>query len=459
MEFALPYYPGGFHPYVETARVNLTLLPLLYQGLFALDEHFAPQNELCGSYTVSEDGLTWTFQLAEAFFSDGTPLTGEDAAASLEEARRSERYALRLKDILRVTAGEGTVAVALARPNGALPSLLDVPIIRETQDSQRPLGTGPYVLSGEEDNLALTARPGRGMPLETIPLRAITAGDDLVYAFDAQEVSLVDTDLTGTDTLGWSGRYETTDYATTTLLYLGCNTASAPCREQEVRQALLRSFDRESAAKNQLAGHAAAAALPIHPAAEGYDAALAGALGQDNEKARELLTQAGWSRGEGEKLEKGRQQLKLRLLVNQENVYKAALAQVLAQSMENLGCVVTVEKLPWEEFLSALEKGEFDLYLGETTLTADFDLEALISPEGTLNYGGYSDPEAMTLLETWRGATGEARTRAARALYAHLAQTAPILPICFKNGSVLTQWGQTEGVTPTRGNVFFGIEE
>ena len=32
------------------------------------------------------------------------------------------------------------------------------------------------------------------------------------------------------------------------------------------------------------------------------------------------------------------------------------------------------------------------------------------------------------------------------------------VPICFKNGSVLTQWGRLSGLDPVRDNVFHGLE-
>ncbi|MEI3121396.1 MAG: hypothetical protein V8S86_10565 [Eubacteriales bacterium] len=41
----------------------------------------------------------------------------------------------------------GQVTVTLSTPNGALPRLLDIPIALDSGD--RPLGTGPYVLSEE----------------------------------------------------------------------------------------------------------------------------------------------------------------------------------------------------------------------------------------------------------------------------------------------------------------------
>ena len=151
------------------------------------------------------------------------------------------------------------------------------------------------------------------------------------------------------------------------------------------------------------------------------------------------------------------QNLSLRFIVNTDNTYKVSAAEYLAQGLEKLGVAVQLDKLAWEDYVAALAAGEFDLYLGEVKLTGDFDLTALIAPEGTLNYGGYSDADAQTLLAAFRAAGEGQRETAASALYARLAETAPFTPICFKNWSVLTHWGSLTGLSPTQQNVFYGL--
>ena len=84
----LAAYPSAsFHPVLSGNKANLTLAPLMYEGLFAVDSQFQAVPLLCESYTVSEDRLTWTFTLRSGVtFSDGTPLTGEAAAQALQTA-------------------------------------------------------------------------------------------------------------------------------------------------------------------------------------------------------------------------------------------------------------------------------------------------------------------------------------------------------------------------------------
>lgn len=454
--FALPCYPAvGFHPITGTNRLNLTLSPLLYRGLFYLNEGFEPVGELCREYAVSEDGLVWTFRLSTAFFSDGSPLTAKEAAESLNAARKSERYRERLAGIAKVSEEEGAITVTLSKANGALPALLDVPIVKETDDPGRPLGTGSYYLREMDDQLILQARAGAATPLETIALRPVAASDDLIYAFDAGEVALVDTDLTSTNALGYSGRFETTDYATTALVYVGCNTRTGACKEPMARQAVARAANREEMSRRLLAGHGVAAALPIHPAAAEYDGESAAELYYNKEEAAELLAEAGWSLS-GDVLVRGRERLTLKLLVNQDNAAKMKMAEALGEELEDLGCVVDLEKLPWDDFTAALKKGDFDLYLGEVVLTADFDPEILL--KGGLNYGGFADEETDRLLERYQAAAGEERKAAAKELWERFVLTVPVVPLCFKNGSLLTQWGRVSGAAPTQRDVFTGME-
>ena len=137
----------------------------------------------------------------------------------------------------------------------------------------------------------------------------------------------------------------------------------------------------------------------------------------------------------------------LTLLVNGENSFKTAVAGYLADSFTAAGVPVEARVLPWEEYAAALAAGDFDLYYGEVRLTADWDLSPLLSTGGALNYGGWSNQETDSLLAAYGAA--ENRAAAMEALCRHLRQQSPILPVCFKSSSVLTQAGVLEGLIPT----------
>ena len=235
--FTLPVFPEfSLHPTLGANRANLTLSPLLYEGLFLVDERFQAVPVLCERYSFSEDKRVWTFTLRSGItFSDGTPLTGQAVAEALNLARSEQgRYANRLADVVSIEAEENsnTITITLSRPNGSFPCLLDIPISHGSGD--RPTGTGPYVLASTEDGLSLVPRSGwwqgKSLPFEQIPLYSVSKSDELIYAFDTGSISLLDVDLMATNAMGYGGNYQTWDYATTDLIYLGFNTRSGLCR-------------------------------------------------------------------------------------------------------------------------------------------------------------------------------------------------------------------------------------
>ena len=206
--FSLAVYADySMHPALAENRANLTLAPLLYEPLFWVDEAFSAVPVLCQSYSSSPDQLTWTFTLRSGVtFSDGTPLTAQVVAEALNTARGAgSRYASRLSGVSSVEAdADGRVVVSLRSPNGSLPLLLDIPIALDVSD--RPAGTGPYVLSGTGDTLSLQARSDwwqdKPLPAQSIPLTAVSQSDDLIAAFETGTVRLVDVDLLGTNSRG-----------------------------------------------------------------------------------------------------------------------------------------------------------------------------------------------------------------------------------------------------------------
>lgn len=447
--FALPYTPGGSLDPADCADgMQQVAASLLYEGLFRLDERFEPQPWLCISYTHDEALVRYTFSLRPGvLFSDGTPLTGRDVKASLDRARESVRYGPRLAGIGSILADGDSVTISLKGPNAALPALLDVPIVKSgTQGDGAPTGTGPYFYAEEETGPYLIANQswwrGEAQPVDRIALVEAPDTDAMLYRFSSHEVQLVTADLTGVLAVSTTGSVDCVDAATTVLQYVGCNTGRAPLDSPALRRALSAGIDRDNVAGAFLSGHGQAAAFPVSPASALYPADLEEGYPPDG--LASALAESGYV-----------PERPLTLLVNEENSFKRAIAGHLAESWTAGGLPVEVRALPWEEYTAALDAGDFDLYYGETRLTADWDLSSLLAPAGALNYGHWSDPETSRLLEALAGA--EDRAAAMRALCAHLKDQMPILPVCFKSTSVLTQAGVVEGISPTAAEPFYDL--
>lgn len=499
--FSLGYYKGeGLHPYTCSNTTNQNLMGLIYEPLFAIDPTFATEPCLAKSCTIqvtsasgseeekdtegdaSETGTegdetdqkdaskeekkkeqprskiagktTCTIQLRDdVTFSDGTSLSAEDVVYSLEQAKgKGSIYRERLSDVTSITAsGSTTVVIEINAADAAFDALLDIPIISRSGGSS-PIGTGPYVLNTTKGKAVSLTRntswwQDGTLPAETIDLYAADDSDMMIFGFGSDSISMVDTDLTGTNALSYTGDYNVVDYPTTSMIYVGCNTHSGPCQDQSFRQALYYVFDRDTLATKMLSGHAEPTVLPVSPKSKLYDEKLAETYAWSEETAKKKLADGHYYNQT------------LKLIVNQESAFKTAFAEELKKEMEAIGIKVQVEALAWDEFADALDERSFDLYLGEVKLKSSFDLTAVIGSNGNLNYGGYQNKDLEKLLTQFQTADKATRATAAKNLYKAVADAAATIPLCFKNHSVLTHWSANASITPTQQNLFYHIAE
>ena len=83
----------------------------------------------------------------------------------------------------------------------------ELDIVLSNYDGEQPALDHEFI--GEEE-LVLAARTGwwqeeKQLPLERIPLHPVSKSEELIYAFDAGDVSLVEVDLMATSAMGFGG--------------------------------------------------------------------------------------------------------------------------------------------------------------------------------------------------------------------------------------------------------------
>ncbi len=453
--FALPYFDGQtLDPITCPDGPHQVLDALLYEGLFALDTHFVPQPQLAKRYTYDAQAHVYTIQLHQDIrFSDGSPLTGEDVAATLKRAQDSDRYGARLHDVSYIYGYGHTVEIGLKRDNTAFCALLDIPIVKAgTQDDVAPIGTGPYVPDKKDGKPYLHINKNWWQTTDKLPLQQINLvrckdSDTMTYAFYAREIQLLVYDLTaGASSVYGTGNY--TDAPTTSMHYIGINTTREPLNNPRLRQALSLGIDRSGCISAYLLGHGKSAQFPLSPASKLYPEEQDIPYSPDNFDT--AMKKAGFDKGN---------YVPLTLVVNAENSFKVDAAKKIAADLSHHDLHITVEVLPWDDYLAALRGGRFDLYYGECRLSADWNLRPLLSRGGNMNYGGYSSEKTSQLIDKALAAPESKRHTAVDALCKQLATDAPILPIGFKSVSVLVPTGAVDAITPTAANPFYNFSD
>lgn len=451
--FTLPYHSGEtWDPLTCRDGVQMTLATLVYETLYVLDETFTPHPLLVERSEYDADTFTYTLYIRDGVrFSDGVVMTAQDVADSLRRAALSPRYGTRLLQVEKVSVDGDTVVVKLLEDNRAFTALLDIPVVQSGTEGERiPIGTGPYVPS-EDLSLLLPNSAwwqNKALPFTEIHLQSYKSQEAAAYAFSSNDVHLFVYDLLHDANVLSASDDSSIGVDTAVMHYLAFNFHREKLNDPALRRGISLAIERDTVVNACLAGHAVAAQFPINPASPLYPASLE--TDTSSAAVQKALTELSLTDGEDTH--------KLRLLVNSENSFKVAAAENIALTLNRYDFEVTVEVLDWEEYLYAISVGDYDLYYGECRLGSDWDLTALLSEEGILNYGGYVNPETESLLLEAKRAGSSARSDALEALYRHLQELAPIVPLGFKQVDLLLPQGAVDGVTPTAANPFYGLE-
>jgi len=155
--------------YGETNDVDRTLIDLVYSGLMTYDKDGSLATDLAKSYSVSDDGKTYTFQLKDNLhWQDGVPLTTDDIIYTISIIQNSDYNSpLRANWLdVQVQKISGTaLAFVLPSPYNSFLEICAVKIIPQhiwknilpenfalSSYNLRPLGSGPYMISELNQN-------------------------------------------------------------------------------------------------------------------------------------------------------------------------------------------------------------------------------------------------------------------------------------------------------------------
>jgi len=139
---------------------------LVYDTLFGVDDDGVPHPQMVGDYSVSDDGLKYTFTLRDGLkWHDGSKVTTADVIASLKRwGRRDQAGRAMFAHLESIDAvDEKTFTMTFKAPYGLVLETLGktdsmVPIIMREQDAQKgsddqvtdAIGSGPFMMKKDE---------------------------------------------------------------------------------------------------------------------------------------------------------------------------------------------------------------------------------------------------------------------------------------------------------------------
>jgi ABC-type transport system substrate-binding protein len=409
----------------------IVLMRQIYRGLMLYDDALNPIPEVAESYTLSDDGLTYDFVLrSNATFQDGSPITAQDVAFSLNRAVDPDSvegntsllggpaflsdikgfadvYANTTDEMSGIEVISDTeITITLDHPQATfLMKLAAVPasIVSEAQvtsDSTwwaSPIGSGPFKVDNwdPQSSITLEAYPGffggrPGVDEINFRLGASALQSFNLYqsgAIDIDSISLNDIDRVADPNGEYYDQLNVTPQFK--LEYLALNPNVEPLDDPYVRAALQLIFPREDFANIALDGwvNVANGMIPTRMLNRDWTDQLPP---QSVAAAKAALAKSRY--GSAEKVPTIR--------IYSSGAFASTVLQQVAQ--DELGLKIEVFDVQWEEMIDRLSSGDIPAY--ELYWAADYPdpagiIGALFQSNAPDNYIGYSNAKVDDLLQ------------------------------------------------------------
>lgn len=373
------------------------VLRQLFEGLMNENAEGEMIPGVAESYEVSEDGLTYTFNLRDANWSNGDPVTAEDFVYAWQRVVTpafASEYAwyielMNVANATQVIAGEmepselgvravddKTLEVTLSEPTPyfintlSLATTYPVPraLVEELGDAwiqpQNIVGNGAYTLSSHNLGVEIVMQKNpeywdaENVVMETV--RGVTVNDNNVALtrYQAGELDRVQIPA------GQFPRLEAEFPNQATSVPYGCSYAyvfnlseKGPevLKDQRVREAMALSLNRDVIVDQILQGGQRPAYTWTHWAINGFAAPEGGMqdMTQDerNERARELLAEAGYGPDNP---------VRLQLQYNTDENHRL-LAIAAQQFWRPLGIEIELNNVEWAVHTDRLQNQDFEM--------------------------------------------------------------------------------------------------
>lgn len=459
--------PIAVSPFTSPGAEN-DLIALVYSGLMRATQDGTLIPDLAEGYTISDDGLTYTFTLKDDLvWHDNEPITSADVKFTIERAQDREVNSRHLAswDGVAVDApDERTIVFTLSEPYspflqnttlGILPEHLWKTVHPEDFSNNKlntePIGSGPYKIKDQKINenntieyyeLEAFDRFALGEPyIETIRIQFYANEQAMIQAYRNGDVTGIHsiTPQLAQELEAEGATIRRGNLPRVFGAFLNQNKAPIFTRN-EVRDALNTAVDRTEIINNVLYGYATAITGPLPPGSLGYIEGMQDGRSSDERisDAQYLLEEAGWYMNDDGIYEKetsdGTLELSFSITTTKEAPELSMAADILKRQWEKVGAKVDIKIYETKDNLEnfAIRPRDFDILLFGEIIGRDADPYAFWHSsqrlDPGLNIASYANITVDEALEKARTETDtEARIEQYRIFQEELQNDTPAI--------------------------------
>lgn len=412
--------PLSFNPLLVNSKSYEDISKLLFNGLVEYDSSLKPMFVLAEEVSFDEGTGQAMVKLKENLhWSDGVRVTSADVKYTLDTIKNAEDsiYKPKFNRIVSYQAvNDVTLKINFGNAANSAMDTLNFPIIPkhvfENNKNATPVGTGPYKVVSYSKLKYMDLEPNEYGIKTTEPFIAqirinfIKDIDSFDSAFQTGQI-----DMINTSSYDWEKYRELKDVDTYKYLsgdyeFITLNFQNPVLADKEVRKALMYGINRKAIIDKYLLGNAAIADTPIRNDSWLYDGTPIQYY-YNKAESQYAISTAGFSLNETSRVFEReangkKQQLRLTLITNSENDYRRNAAEDIKKTLEEIGFVIDLRIMPFEEVKKQIESKDFDLALVGMNFSPDEDLYEFLhgsQASGGKNYGGYVNPRVDLLLE------------------------------------------------------------
>ncbi len=362
---------------LDSARIAAKL----FNGLVCFDNSLSVVPDIAASWRVSDDGLTYHFNLKKGVrFFNGREVTASDFAFSfrrvLDPATRSPRTWVlsRIKGAVQFMTGEHNevagirvkgpyeLEITLEEPFAPFISFLGLTAAyvvarEEVQRWQEDFGfhssgTGPYILKEWQHNQFLLLGANKNY-FNTAPLlsgiyyKIVPEDFTALVEFEKGDLDILP-EILASEYKRFAGDARWQPYIkmaqSLNTYYLGLNCQVAPFNDKRVRKAMNLAIDREKILATLMEGRGTGARGPLPPLLRGGPAPQG--YPYNPARAIKLLQEAGYPQGF------------VMTLYQTADVENLDICQVIQSYLRDVGIDARIVQLEWSTFLDVVARGE-----------------------------------------------------------------------------------------------------
>lgn len=428
--------PQTMDPHAVNSAAVLGFLNNVYEGLVRRGKDMSIEPALATSWEPIGAGEGWRFTLRQGVtFHDGSAFDAQDVLFSYQrasdEASDTRSWFAPVSDVRIVD--DYTVDIMTTAPNPIFPdSIANWMMLdsgwAEANNATRPdkdngnfatlntNGTGAFTVVTREPGLRTVLEPFDGWwdeashnitRAEFTPIQnpatavaALLSGDvdfinpvpiqDSARLAASDQVKVIQGIEARVIMLGFPHEADTLKYSAET-------TDQNPFADVRVRQAVAHAVNVPAILQTIMRGNAEEVSQLVSPAMRGFSASLAGRPAFDPEKARALLSDAGYADGFSFGLK----------CPNDRYLNDESVCQAITGMLAQVGLTATLDAMPVQNYWPELRADNYDMYLlgwSPGTFDAEHPIRFLASTPneekklGSWNFGGYSSTQVDALL-------------------------------------------------------------